>query len=191
MPFNQQMGFPVDLSLQTSTNGIRLVKWPVPEIRNLFSSVLREDLARPLPAGTNLLSGSIPDTLDLEFEFQPGAAREVRLDIRGVPLHWDSASGNLEVLGKTIPSPVASGTMGRRSDFPAPWGPDLVPWDRSVRWRILVDRTSLEIFVNGGTAVGSFCWVPREEPSLAIVVKDASLPRARLVRRTLKSAWRP
>ncbi|MBL9173796.1 MAG: glycoside hydrolase family 32 protein [Verrucomicrobiales bacterium] len=191
MPFNQQMGFPMDLSLQSSTQGIRLVKWPVPEIRNLFASVLREDLPRPTPVGTNRLGGAIADTLDLEFEFQPGDAREVRLDLRGVPLGWDAASGNLRVLGKTIPSPVAPGSVGRRSDFPAPWGPDLVPWDRSVRWRILVDRTSLEIFVNGGTAVGSFCWIPREEPSLAVVVEGGTLARARLVRRTLKSAWRP
>ena len=191
MPFNQQMGFPLDLSLQSSTNGVRLLKWPVPELRNLFASVLREDLPRPMPVGTNRLGGAIADTLDLEFEFQPGDAREVRLDIRGVPLRWNSASGNLEVFGKTIPSPVASGSVGRRSDFRAPWGPDLIPWDRSVRWRILVDRTSLEIFVNGGTAVGSFVWIPREEPSLAIVVEGGNLARARLVRRSLKSAWRP
>ena len=32
MPFNQQMAFPTDLTLRTTPAGVRLFRWPVPEI---------------------------------------------------------------------------------------------------------------------------------------------------------------
>lgn len=190
MPFNQQMGFPVELTLQSTAEGVRLVKWPVPEIQTLFTSVLREDLPRPLPAGVHPLSGSVPDLMDFEMEFIPGTVRALELKVRGIPLRWDSASGVLSVLGRTIPSPASNRREGRRSDYPRPWGPDLVPWDGSVRWRVLLDRTSIEIFVNGGVSVGSFCFVPQVDPSLALMTEGGDVTRARMIRRSLKSAWR-
>lgn len=191
MPFNQQMGFPTELTLQTGADGIRLVKWPVSEIRTLFQNVLREDLPRPLPVGTHRLKGKIPELLDLEVEFVPGDATSVRLDLRGQSLTWDAATGQLTALGQTIPSPPSPQRVGRHCDFGPPWGPDLVPWEGSVRWRLLVDRTSVEVFVNGGVAVGSFCFVPEQEPSVSLVVAGGDVRRARVVRRELKSAWRP
>ena len=191
MPFNQQMTFPADLSLQSGADGIRMLKWPVPEIRTLFASVLREDLPRPLAVGRHPLKGRIPDLLDLEVEFIPGRASAVQCTLRGQTLRWTAADQALSVLERVLPSPAVSRHVGRHSDFPPPWGPDLVPWDGSVRWRILMDRTSLEVFVNGGTAVGSFCFVPTEAPSITLEVEGGDVNRARIIRRELKSAWRP
>ncbi|MBN8247874.1 MAG: glycoside hydrolase family 32 protein [Verrucomicrobia bacterium] len=190
MPFNQQMSFPVDLSLERQSGEVVLVKWPVPEIRNLFTSVLREDLPKPFPPGTHRVAGDLGDLLDLELEFLPGSARTVSLEVRGQTFRWDAASATATAFGKSIPSPPVAASAGRRSEFPPPWGPDLKPWDGSVRWRLLVDRTSLELFVNGGLATASFCFLPEGPPALSLTVEGGDLAHARLVRRTLKSAWR-
>jgi len=190
MPFNQQMSFPVDLSLKKDGDEVRLVKWPVPEIQHLFASVLREDLARPFPAGTHRFGGEIGELLDLEVEFLPGSAKAVALEVRGQRFRWDAADGTMSALGRTLPCHPALRTAGLRCDFPAPWGPDPAPWDGSVRWRLLVDRTSIELFVNGGLATASFCFLPEGPPSLALTAEGGDLARVRVTRRTLKSAWR-
>jgi len=190
MPFNQQMSFPVDLSLERRGDQVVLVKWPVPEIRSLFASVLREDLPKPFPPGTHRLGGEISDLLDLELEFVPGSARTVSLEVRGQVFQWDASAEAVIAFGKTIPSPAVEASAGRRSEFPRPWGPDLKPWDGSVRWRLLVDRTSIELFVNGGLATASFCFLPETPPSISLTAEGGDITRARLVRRTLKSVWR-
>jgi sucrose-6-phosphate hydrolase SacC (GH32 family) len=190
MPFNQQMGFPVELSLRSTPEGPRLVRWPVKEIRHLFKSVLRDDLKRPMPAGRHDLR-TPSDLLDIELEFVPGEARSVALELRGELLTWDAAAKELTAFGRKIPLPPAKKTVGRRSEFVKPWGPDFDPWDGSVRMRVLLDRTSVEIFGNGGMVAASFCFVPKAPPSAALVVEGGSLPKARVTVRGLKTAWRP
>jgi sucrose-6-phosphate hydrolase SacC (GH32 family) len=66
-----------------------------------------------------------------------------------------------------------------------------VSWDGSVRLRALVDRSSIELFVNGGTAVASFCFVPTQPPAATLIVTGGDVSRARVTIRELKSAWRP
>ncbi|HAB16048.1 MAG TPA: hypothetical protein DCE44_06330 [Verrucomicrobiales bacterium] len=191
MPFNGQMGFPVELTLQTSADGLRLVKWPVREIRDLFTSVLREDLPRPLRPGSYALPGAARELMDLEFEFRPGLATSVTLEVRGQAIVWSANPGSLAMHGQTIPLRPASETTGRRSEFSAPWGPDFVPWTDSIRIRVLLDRTSVELFANGGIAVASFCFVPEKAPETSITVAGGDVARARVTTRQLKSAWRP
>lgn len=189
MAFNQQMGFPQELSLQQTPEGIRLVRWPVAEIRNLFRTSLREDLARPVPAGRHELKAAAEELLDFEFEFLPGSAKTVTLELRGQRLVWDADAGELSAFGRTLPLRPAAKNLGRRSDFAAPWGPDFAPWENSVRLRVLLDRTSLEVFGNGGLVAASFCFLPPAENSASLTVEGGELSRARMTVRTLKSAW--
>jgi len=189
MAFNQQMGFPQELSLQQTPEGVRLVRWPVPEIRNLFLTSLREDLARPLPAGRHELKAAAEELLDFEFEFLPGGAKSVTLELRGQRLVWNADAGELTAFGRTLPLRPAARNLGRRSDFAAPWGPDFAPWENSVRLRVLLDRTSLEVFGNGGLVAASFCFLPPAENSASVTVDGGELARARMTVRTLKSAW--
>ena len=190
MPFNQQMGFPVELSLQSTPEGPRLVKWPVKEIGHLFKSVLRDDLKRPMPAGRHDLKAR-SDLLDIELEFVPGESKSVALELRGERLTWDAAANELTAFGRKIPLAPAKKTVGRRSDFARPWGPDFDLWEGSVRLRVLLDRTSIEIFGNGGIVAASYCFVPKAPPSVALVVEGGDLPKARVTVRELKTSWRP
>jgi sucrose-6-phosphate hydrolase SacC (GH32 family) len=56
--------------------------------------------------------------------------------------------------------------------------------------RVLLDRTSLEVFGNGGVAMASFCFVPPVETGAALTIAGGDLAKARLTVTTLKSAWR-
>jgi sucrose-6-phosphate hydrolase SacC (GH32 family) len=55
---------------------------------------------------------------------------------------------------------------------------------------VLLDRTSLEVFGNGGVAMASFCFVPPVETGAALTIAGGDLAKARLTVTTLKSAWR-
>ncbi len=190
MPFNQQMGFPVELSLQTAGDGIRLMKWPVAEVRQLFTSALHEELIEHFPAGQRKLSGTNSELIDLEFEFIPGTAKTVAWEIRGNRFEWQAASGELTAFGRHIPLRPGPRTLGHRSEFRKPWGPDFEPWDNSIRIRFLVDRTSIEVFANGGAAMASFCFVPRALPTTTLIVDGGDLARSRFTLRDLRSAWK-
>ena len=88
-------------------------------------------------------------------------------------------------------SSTRSSNLNRRSDFAKPWGPDFEPWNDSIRLRVLLDRSSMEVFGNGGVAMASFCFIPRDPPSAALSVEGGEVPKARVTVRELKSAWRP
>lgn len=178
MPFNQQMGFPVELSLQTTPDGVRLVKWPAKELAALVAGA--ESVNVPPAAGTHVLPAAAKELLDLEFEFQPGTASQVTLELRGQKLTWAAATRELNALGRKFPLPPAARSVGRHTEK---------PWDDSVRLRVLLDRTSLELFGNGGLAAASFCFVPPAGQSASLTVEGGSLAKARLTVRTLKSAW--
>ena len=190
MPFNQQMGFPVELSLQTTPDGIRMVKWPVAESSQLLTLAVHKDLPSPLPAGRQTLSATDSDLLDVELEFIPGDASTVTLELRGQKITWDAQTRTLSAMGRTMPLPPAKSATGQHSQYNKPWGPDFHPWEGSVRIRALLDRTSLEIFGNGGLATASFCFVPPNEiPKSAVVTEGGDLAKARVTVRNLKSAW--
>jgi sucrose-6-phosphate hydrolase SacC (GH32 family) len=179
MPFNQQMGVPLELSLQTTPEGIRLVKWPAKELGALAAKA--DSVVVPLKAGTHALPAAAHELLDLELEFQPGQARTVTLELRGQKLTWDAQAGELTVFGRKLPLRPAGRGMGRHTEK---------PWNNSVRLRVLLDRTSLEVFGNGGVAMASFCFVPPVETGAALTIAGGDLAKARLTVTTLKSAWR-
>lgn len=178
MPFNQQMGVPLELSLQTTPDGIHLVKWPAKELGSLIANT--ESVSVPTAAGRHELPAAAKELLDVELEFIPGTAETVTLELRGQKLVWNAKAGELTALGRKLPLRPAARTVGRQTEK---------PWDGSVRLRALLDRTSLELFGNGGVTMASFCFVPAVDPSASFTIEGGSLAKARLTARTLKSAW--
>ncbi|MBN2022027.1 MAG: glycoside hydrolase family 32 protein [Pirellulales bacterium] len=123
-PFNQMMGFPTELTLHETPQGLRLRVQPVREIEKLYTQhhrregqAIEPDAPLVVPVGSNLL--------DITAEFEPGDAREFGLEIAGTRVSYVTAAGRLV-------------------DMP------LAPKDGRVRVRLLVDRSSLEICGNDG-----------------------------------------
>jgi sucrose-6-phosphate hydrolase SacC (GH32 family) len=129
MPFNQAMALPIELTLRVTPDGPRLFVDPVAELTSLRAAshagepgVLRDGHAHP--------AGVMGELLDLETEVRVGTASEVRVEVRGVPVVYDVATGELSCAGKSAPLEMEE--------------------DGRIRLRILVDRTTIDIFANGG-----------------------------------------
>ena len=175
MPFNQQMSFPVELTLRTLPQGIRLCREPVADIELLHSGTRNwpaGDLAELASAQFHqrFESGAISsyavtdlreaerrlvladegDLFDVQMviEVDDGAARAVR--------ETDGANGfTIEVQGHSVEYDAAGQTlscMGRTAP--------LRNIDGRVRLQLLIDRTSLEVFGNQGEVSMSFCFLP-------------------------------
>jgi sucrose-6-phosphate hydrolase SacC (GH32 family) len=170
MPFNQQMSFPCELTLHRLPEGLRLARWPVKEIERLWTA--RRSLPhRNLLPGENPLAGITGELLDLQAEIQLGDATEAGFTIRGEPVRYVRADKQLVCLGKTAPLDAPEGRL---------------------RLRILVDRTSLEVFAQDGKVSMSSCFVPKpREQNLECFARGGTARIIALDVRPLRSAVFP
>jgi sucrose-6-phosphate hydrolase SacC (GH32 family) len=128
MPFNQMMGLPVELTLHTTPEGLRLFAVPVRELAGLRRAAHSFE-GVGLTEGTQALEGLSGELLHLKAEFVVGDAQEVGLAVRGVPVVYHAATGELAC-----------------GDVKAP----LRTHDGRIQLEIVVDRTSVEVFGNHG-----------------------------------------
>jgi sucrose-6-phosphate hydrolase SacC (GH32 family) len=158
MPFNQQMSFPAELTLRTTPDGVRMCKWPVKEIASLVTG------ERTLwgAEAKNAIEGEL---LDIEATFDVGEAKAVGFDVRGLKVRW--TAGKLTAGSTTAEMKEEGG---------------------KVRLRLLVDRSSVEVFGNGGVVTVSSCFIPRAEP--VRVVTDGEVKGLEVKVGQLKSAWK-
>ena len=126
MPWNQMMDFPVELTLHTTAEGLRLFAVPAREIASLHVGATRVEGVE-LPAAANPMAAAEGELLDVSAEFTMQGAAQVGLYVRGIPVLW--SRGTLLCMGCSAPM----GTV-----------------DGKVKLRVLVDRTSVEIFGNDG-----------------------------------------
>jgi fructan beta-fructosidase len=141
MPFNQQMGIPFELSLRNTPDGARLTKTPIKEVEPLrYDTKEWKDL--DLDRSHNPLSqiDGKSDTLDIEAEIETRNASEVVLKVRGNTLRL---TPDLLWLNNSA----------------AP----LRPIAGKIKLRILVDRTSVEIFANDGLVSLSASYLPSDD----------------------------
>ena len=167
MPFNQQMSFPCELTLRTTSKGLRLFRYPVKEIESLHAKAFTLK-NHPLKPGDNPLSEISGDLFDIEMEVEPMKATEF-----GIRLHETA----ITYAGGQVCS------LGRKADAP------LV--DGAIKLRILIDRTSIETFANDGEVSMTSCFLPKnKDTGLALYAKGGAV-RIRSLRVTkLASAWR-
>ena len=168
MPFNQQMTFPVELTLHTTSEGIRLHKNPVREISRLYAKSRRWKNQEVQP-GANPLAGIKGDLFDLEAEVEPRNASAFGFVVRGTKVSYTIADRKLSALGKTA---------------------ELAPVHQRIKLRLLVDRTSLEVFANDGRVTMSSCFLPApEQRGIAFYAEGGAAKLVSLQVRELKSAW--
>ena len=127
MPFNQQMSVPRKLTLRTTPEGVRLFVYPVKEIEQLRTNVKSfKDLTL---GNDNVLQDISGELFDIEAVIRPDDAKDVTLSIGGTDVVYDADTGELKCGEKSVPIELANGKF---------------------KLRVLVDKTSIEIFTNEG-----------------------------------------
>ncbi len=168
MPFNGQMGVPMTMELRDTPDGPRLRKWPVKELDGLVDGGLfRMKNATVREVAAQL--GSLPLELnDIRLELPVTAWKA---EIRGFAIEWKPTTGRLRIQGHEMQ-----------------WKPS----GNTIRLRILLDRTSVETFVDDGMAVFSDCFLPYPaDRSLKLTSANGDMVVPAVDIRVLKSAWRP
>jgi fructan beta-fructosidase len=168
MPFNQMMTFPVELALRKTDDGIRLFANPAREIEKLHAKKHAwEDLT--LDPRARLLADAKGDLWHIRAVFEPRDAARSGFDIRGTTLIYDDKKQQLTC--KDASAPVK-------------------PIDGEVSLEILVDRTSVEVFANGGRVYMPVGVIhPEDKHQLAFLSEGGSAKVKRLEVYELKSGW--
>ena len=146
MPFIGQMSFPCELSLEKFSFGYKLVRNPVREIDKLHGKHYDWKNKNLIPGiKENIVKSVKDDCLHIIGEFDLKSSDSFGFMIRqgrknaGTEVIYNVKRGVLTVLNSTMP---------------------IVPINNKISLEILVDRTSIEIFANGGQSVVSNCFNP-------------------------------
>jgi fructan beta-fructosidase len=167
MPFNQQLSIPVTLKLRTFPDGVRLCTAPVKEVDALHDK--HTHWSGPLKPGQNPLADLKGELFDVRLKIAPGSATEVGLNIRGVPIQYNVKEQTLSCQGSNAPVKLTNG---------------------SLTLRVLVDRTSIEIFAADGRVNMAFCFLPpADNKTLAVYAKGGDATVRALDVWDLKSVW--
>ncbi len=166
MPFNQQMSFPCELSLKTTPRGIRVYRMPVKEITTLHRH--REAVEnRTLRANELLAVGHPGDLFDVDVALSVSADSSFEIHLCGQVVSYGQQ--RIRCLGK---------------------GAGLLPRDGMLRLRILVDRTSIELFGNDGELSMTSCFLPPDEAqSVQLRAGPTGLDIRSLSLHTMASSW--
>lgn len=168
MPFNQMMNFPVDLTLRTTKKGIRMFANPVKEIEKLYKKEHSFNNVELVP-GKNPISNINGDLFDITAEFVIGTATQIGFEIRGVPIVYNVKTKTISVKSKIAPC---------------------IEKDGNIKLRLLVDRTSIEIFINDGEYYMPMGSIPDDNNmSLKVFAEGGKAQIIKLDVNELNSAW--
>ncbi|HOX31646.1 MAG TPA: glycoside hydrolase family 32 protein [Spirochaetales bacterium] len=141
--FSQQMGIPTELSLAPTPEGPRIARRPV---RELDGASAAEGAPAELELGEAPRPIASGEALDLRLEIEAAQDSPVAIDFRGLKLVWRPGSGELSCAGRVARCAAPGAAAG---------GP------RRLELRALLDRSSLELFAQGGLVAMGACFIPR------------------------------
>jgi levanase/fructan beta-fructosidase len=171
MPFSQQWSFPVELTLHTRADGPAVFRYPIREIEKLWGEKL--DMSPiTLHPGENPLVTHTGKYYDIEMEIDAigSDASEVVMELAG------SSKVRYLLKDKVLES------CGSRAA--------LAPENGRVEVRVLLDRTSVEVFGNHGLVSISKCMLPDDsKPPLVLSAVGGKAKLDRLTLHTVKSMW--
>lgn len=169
MPFNQCMGIPMELRLRTTPEGVRLTYTPVEELKSLRAA---EESFAPLvlkSGETQRLPGVDAELVEVRAKLRPPADGKVTLSVRGIPVIYDAATGELSVNGVTAKARLDAGAL------------DLA---------IYVDRTTIEVIASNGEAFIPLGVLPDpQNRRVEVSSEGGETTFAELEVFELKSAW--
>ncbi len=168
MPFNNNINFPMDLTLRTSPSGARLYANPVPELALLRTSTNTWP-TQALVSGSNILSGTTGEAFELDATFQPGTATSVTFTLRGTTVTYNRAAQTVTCSGTTQ---------------------SLAPSNGVVRLQMLADRGIIEIFGNDGLLYMPMRVTPSAgAQAVSLVANGSGATLNSLTKHDLGSAW--
>ena len=168
MPFNQQMNFPCEMTLRSFPEGFRICRLPVGEIKSIYGKkhTWKDKAIKP---GENLFKDVSGDLFDVQLQVDIAGVKEFGIKCRGEAVTYSVERKMLTCLGKEAPVDAANG---------------------QITLRILVDRTSLEVFANDGKAVMTSCFLPNKDNAGLELFSDSGSPKIlSMTVYELKSAW--
>jgi len=165
MPFNQQMAFPTTMELHNTPDGLRLFRWPVKEIESLYvkSSKFNNLTVKKL---SKKLKGVEAELIDLSIEFEP--TDSMTITIRGIDVTYNRSSEQFTCGNSQVAAPAIDG---------------------KVRLRVLLDRASIELFINEGATVSTSYSVPVADDRSISISADGDIRINSLIINELKSSW--
>lgn len=177
MPFNGQMSFPCEISLTKFSFGYKLVRNPIKEIEKLHGKNQSWENKILIPGINENITKSVKGDcfhiiadLDLKTSDNFGFIVRHGKKTPGTEILYNVKRGTLTVLNTTIP---------------------VVPIGNKISFEILLDRSSVEIFLNGGQAVISNCFTPAEgAEDLVIYTNGGELGVDKLIVYEMKSIWK-
>jgi len=168
MPFNQQLSFPCELSLVDTAEGPRLYRRPVHEINRLHGKAVHLR-SLVLQDAENVVEGLEGDLWDIELDIDVGKSEEVGIRVNGQTVSYRAKDRTLTSGGRTAPLPLRG---------------------RMMTLRVLVDRTSVEVFAYEGWISMSSCYLPEDGQHSVSVYAKGGKAKVRSFRvRQMKSAW--
>lgn len=163
-----QMAFPCRLTLCSYSNVTRLKRYPVDVVKHLYSEryVWKDLMVHP---GTNVLAGIQGDIFDIHVEIELAQASAFGFIIRGERILYHRDQRIL---------------LWRESA-------SLDPMDDRIRLRILVDRSSLEIFGNDGAmSMTDLFFASASDRQFELFVQGGGLRIVSLEVNRLESVWK-
>jgi len=193
MPFEQQMNFPTELTLKSTPDGIRVFRMPVAEIKNLYDKEEKwNDMV--LKAGENLLKDLNGDLYDINIEIDLLKSASFELGARGAKIKYDAVSKTISCGGPSVENKIVPENW--RSDKNVKVNFDnnlgeapLAPVNGRISLRVLIDRTTVEVFGNNGSVVISSCFMPKDEDLSYSLSSNNDIKIVKGEVHSLKSAW--
>ena len=162
MPFSQQLAIPCELKLKRLPAGLRVCRLPVAEVAKLRKSAVLTKTNLAMKPGVNVLDGVEGDLFDLECRMDLGSKGNpvIELNVRGKELKY-SRELLLRETGKS-----------------------------AVGMRVLIDRSSIEIFFDEGQYCETHAYLPvKDNRKLTLQVQGEDTRLNSLAIYPVKSVW--
>lgn len=169
MSFNQSQSIPMELKLVRTAQGARLSRRPVKELEMLRGASYPVAGRRLKEGDANPLSNIHAGPVEIRTEIEPGKAKEITLDIHGLPVVYDVVKQELQIDGVRAPAPLVKGTL------------NLI---------IYADRIGVEVFTGDGLLFMPVnVNIDKDNSSLGLSVKGGNAVLKKMMVYELKSIW--
>ncbi len=192
MPFEQQMNFPTEITLRTTSSGIKAFRMPVREIRHLYDT--EYSWPAQVMTGKKEIRELTGDLYDLDLELDVSRTHSFELALRDITLTYNATNKSISCGGPPmrngiIPDNWVAADPSKITPVNNLGEAPLLPKDGKISLRILLDRNTIEVFGNHGEIVISSCFMPGENPPVYSIASKGELQILKADVHSLTSAW--